>query len=189
MKLPGQLGEGDRNIPLAETSRSKMGSTLSNALTRIRKVEGVDPDRYPPVKSDIEYDTRRAMIGAEITARETAALILPAIHSTPALASNPSGGRSIKWLLTLILALVSATTAFSWLAYRETVDIRDRRNILRSQAEYLGRALMDNSKVKVKRQGPNFVIDYDWDLDESVTGTIRIPHKIPPEKIERLDQK
>jgi len=189
MKPPAQLGDGERNIPIAERSRRNMAASLWQSLARIRRDEGVDPDRYPPVKSDVDYDTRRTMIGAEITARETADLILPAIRSTPALASNPSGGRAIKWLLTLILILVSATTTFTWLAYEQTLITNDRKEIVRSQAEYLGRALMTNSKVKVERHGSNFVIDYDWDLDESVTGTIRIPHKIPPEEIERLNQK
>lgn len=189
MKPPGQLGDGERNIPIAERSRRNMGATLFHALARIRKDEGVDPDRYPPVKSDIEYDTRRTMIGAEITARETADLILPAIRSTPALASNPSGGRAIKWLLTLILILVTTTAFFSWRAYQQTLITNDLREIARSQAEHLGRAIIQSPKCKIQMKDTEFVIHYKPTLEESIDDSMRIPHKIPPDELNRLDPK
>lgn len=189
MKLPGQLGDGGRNIPIAERSRHNMGCTLFHALARIRKDEGVNPDRYPPVKSDIEYDTRRTMIGAEITARETADLILPAIRSTPALASNPNGGRAIKLLLTLILILVSATTAFSWLNYQQTLKTNNLREITRSQAEHLGKAMMQNPKCKIEVGDTEFTIYYKRSLDESIDDSMCIPHKIPPDELKHLNPK
>lgn len=185
MKLPGQLGEGGRNIPLAETSRWNMGSTLFQHLARIRKNEGVDPDRYPPVKSDIEYDTRRTMVGAEITARETAALILPAIRSAESV-SRPIGGRGIRILSILITLLSIATTTLAWMTYRETRIANNRKANNRSKAEYLGLALMTNPKITLKLDGNNFVITSKRGVDELLDDSFRVSHNIPPEELERL---
>lgn len=83
MSTPGQLGDGGRSIPIAERSRRKIGGTLLEVLSAIRRKEGVDPRSYPPVASDILYDTRMTMVGAEMAARETAELLLPTILDGP----------------------------------------------------------------------------------------------------------
>lgn len=192
MKPPGQLGDGDRKIPIAERSRSNMGNTLNQALARVRKDEGIDPDRYPPVKSDIEYDTQQTLIAAEITARETAELILPAIRSTPGLATNPSGsGLVVKALLSLIVALGIAATTFGWLTYQETRRTNETRQVKLDQYVYLGRAILDHPKVRIQREGADYILHFDRTIneDEIYDATIHIPHNIPLKEIERLDQK
>ena len=187
MKPPGQLGDGERKIPIAETSRLRMGNTLIQALARVRRDEGIDPDRYPPVKSDIEYDTQQTLIAAEITARETADLILPAIRFTPGLATNPSGsGWAIKALLSLIVALGIAATTLSWLAYQESLYTNDRKKISRSRVDYLGRALLTNPHITIKTEGSDFVIIL---IDDIMSAPIRVPHNIPPEELKRLEPK
>jgi hypothetical protein len=190
MKPPGQLGDGERKIPIAEGSRKNMGATLSHALTRIRRDEGVDPDRYPPVAFDIEYDTRRTMIGAEITARETADLILPAIRSTPALAANPGGRWAMRLLVTLLIALGIAATTFGWLTYQEMHRVNELRSVVLDQYQYLGRAIQSHPKVNIQREGSDFIIHFDNELnkDNLFDATIRLPHNIPLKEIERLDQ-
>lgn len=192
MKPPGQLGDGARKIPIAEGSRKNMGATLSHALTRIRRDEGVDPDRYPPVKSDIEYDTQQTLIAAEITARETADLILPAIRSTPGLATNPcASGWVAKTQPLLIIALGIAATTFGWLTYQETRRTNEARQIKLDQYVYLGRAILDHPKVKIQREGADYILHFDRTIneDEIYDATIRLPHSIPPKEIERLDEK
>ncbi len=79
MSTPDQLGDGDRKIPIGERSRKRIGNTLYELLAAIRRKDGADPERYPSVGSDIQYDIRRTMYGAEMAARETADLLMPAI--------------------------------------------------------------------------------------------------------------
>lgn len=166
---------------LSKKDEEQIWETL---MARNRRL-GPDPDDHPSVRRRMELQFLSILLTinwilAKITTRPDGTIQV----------SSPGRRFNITTiLLSLIVALGIATTTFSWLAYQQTLITNDRKEIVRSQAEYLGRALMTNSKVKVERHGPNFVINYDWDLDESVTGTIRIPHKIPPEEIERLNQK
>jgi hypothetical protein len=187
MRQPGQLGDGDRKIPIAETSRQRMGNALYEQLTQIRREEGIDPKRYPPVAADIQYDIRRTMIGAEITARETADLILPAIRSTPGLATNPSGsGWAIKALLFLIVVLGITTTILAGLGYQEILNANNRKKISLSRIDYLGRALLTNPNFTIKTEGSDFVI---IPTDDIMSDPIRVPHNIPPEELKRLEPK
>ena len=78
MNPPGQL-TGDRRIPDGAISRSEIAEILYQHLADIRRREGVDPARYPAVDYDLQYDTRRTLYGAEVVARETADLMLPAL--------------------------------------------------------------------------------------------------------------
>jgi len=79
MNHPEQLDKAGRKIPLNATCRKWMGNALYDRLARIRRDAGVGPDQYPPVENDIQYDITKAQMGAEMAARETADLILPAI--------------------------------------------------------------------------------------------------------------
>jgi hypothetical protein len=189
MKSPGHLGDGDRNIPIAETSRRNMGQTLFRLLARIRKDEGVDPDRYPPVKSDIEYDTRRTMIGSEITARETAALILPAIRSAESI-SIPNGGRGNRILLLVITLLGIATTTLSWLSLQtaqidaEAREINMKRNNY-LRAAYLGKAVYKEITVDIFPE--SYTLKFNTDTKGEIS--ITIPHDIPKEEYKSLFKK
>ena len=78
MNTPGQI-TGDRQIPDGAISRRQIGEILHQHLADIRRREGVDPARYPAVDYDLQYDTRRTLYGAEVVARETADLMLPAL--------------------------------------------------------------------------------------------------------------
>jgi len=78
MNTPGQI-TGDRKIPDGAISRRQIGEILHQHLADIRRREGVDPARYPAVDYDLQYDTRRTLYGAELVARETADLMLPAL--------------------------------------------------------------------------------------------------------------
>lgn len=77
MNTPGQI-KGDRQIPDGAISRHQIGEILYQHLADIRRREGVDPARYAAVDYDLQYDTQRTLYGAEVVARETADLILPA---------------------------------------------------------------------------------------------------------------
>ncbi|MEI6607541.1 MAG: hypothetical protein WCP35_19715 [Verrucomicrobiota bacterium] len=67
------------STPVSEHSRSKMPNTLYESLARIRRDEGVDPKRYPPIEADIQYDIQQTMCGADLAAQKASALLLPAI--------------------------------------------------------------------------------------------------------------
>jgi len=164
-----------------------MGNRLYELLADIRLKEGVDPKRYPPIHSDIQYDITRTMTGAEITARETADLILPAIRSAESIASHNSGSRAVRLLLALIVVLGIATTTLAWMIYQEALYTNHRKEIRRSYAEYLGIALLTNRKVTISHEGEDFVIEYKRAIEDSLDDTIRIPHQIPPEEIERIE--
>lgn len=196
MKPPGQLGDGDRNIPIAERSRSKIGATLSHALTRIRRDEGVDPERYPPVKADIEYDTRRTMIGAEITARETADIILPLIRSNPSITA-PTQSWTTRLLLIMAVLLGITTTTLSWLSYQaaqrnQQIDQEARAVGLRRddylRAAYLGKAIfLNNKNIKIEPSPEAFTLTLSEEITREAFPTkVTIPHQIPPEEYERL---
>jgi hypothetical protein len=128
------------------------------------------------------------MIGAEITARETADLILPAIRSAGSPSPTTGGGRKIHFLQVILVILGIATTTFSSLAYYEAKHINDRRNLTLEHYHYLGRSVMEHPKVKVELIGPDFIIHFDNTLNENdlFDATIHLPHNIPPKDLERL---
>ena len=197
MKPPSQLDDGDRNIPIAEKSRRNMGATLYHALTRIRRDEGVDPERYPPVKCDIAYDTKRSMIGAEITARETADILIPVIRSQAAGQTTTPKGWLGKIALSVIAICCLTTTVFSWLSYQtarsahqidqEASTVRLRRDDY-LRAAYLGKAFfLHKNDISITPSPEAFEITFS----EKITGEafpvkITVPHQIPPEEYKNL---
>ena len=114
MNPPGQV-TGDRRIPDGAISRHQIGEILYQHLADIRRREGVDPARYPAVDYDLQYDTLRELYGAEIVARETSDLLLPAILA----GRNPDRRHWLPRLLRHPLLAVGAIVIAGYAGLRE----------------------------------------------------------------------
>jgi hypothetical protein len=98
----------DGNIAVQpEEFQRETFNSLYTKLATIRRLEGADPERYPPVKSDIQYDITRTLIGAEIAARNTTDALLPEILSGISSSSlNRTGSIPRKSLLVASVAAI-----------------------------------------------------------------------------------
>ena len=131
MNPPGQV-TGDRRIPDGAISRHQIGEILYQHLADIRRREGVDPARYPAVDYDLQYDTLRELYGAEIVARETSDLLLPAILA----GRNPDRRHWLPRLLRHPLLAVGAIVIAGYAGLRElsTTAARQQQALLTTQA-------------------------------------------------------
>lgn len=152
-------------------------------MARRRRL-GLDPDDYPSIRRRMEHD----FVAILLTIKWILAKLPSRLSGTEEIKSTGRRHVAAYLLLILLVTLGIATTTLAWLAYQETLLTNNRLHIRRSQAEYLGMALMADSKATIRRDKSDFVIDYDRDLEESLTGSIRIPHKIPEKELKRLDQ-
>lgn len=155
------------------------------AMMARRRRLGLDPDDYPSIRRRMEHD----YVAILLVIKWVLAKMPSRLNGTDQIKSSGRRHVAAYLLLILLVTLGIATTTLAWKTYQETLLTNNRLHIRRSQAEYLGLALMNNSKVTLQRNGADFVIDYERDLEESVTGSIRIPHKIPEKELKRLDQK
>ena len=131
MNPPGQV-TGDRRIPDGAISRHQIGEILYQHLADIRRRDGVDPARYPAVDYDLQYDTLRELYGAEIVARETSDLLLPAILA----GRNPDRRHWLPRLLRHPLLAVGAIVIAGYAGLRElsTTAARQQQALLTTQA-------------------------------------------------------
>ena len=108
MKHPEPLEEAGLIIPSSARCRKWMGDALHERLARIRRNAGVDPNRYLPVENDIEYDITKILVGAQIAARETANIILPAILTARAQGWRPRVAAILRHPLLAALLTIAA---------------------------------------------------------------------------------
>ena len=134
MNTPGQI-TGDRQIPDGAISRRQIGEILYQHLADIRRREGVDPARYPAVDYDLHYDTRRTLYGAEVVARETADLMLPALLA----GMNPDRCHWLPRLLRHPLLAAGAIVIAGYAGLRElsTSAARQQQALQATQADSL----------------------------------------------------
>ena len=134
MNTPGQI-TGDRQIPDGAISRRQIGEILYQHLADIRRREGVDPARYPAVDYDLHYDTRRTLYGAEVVARETADLMLPALLA----GMNPDRCHWLPRLLRHPLLAAGAIVIAGYAGQRElsTSAARQQQALQATQADSL----------------------------------------------------
>ena len=132
MNTPGQI-TGDRQIPDGAISRRQIGEILYQHLADIRRREGVDPARYPAVDYDLLYDTRRTLYGAEVVARETADLMLPALLA----GMNPDRCHWLPRLLRHPLLAAGAIVIAGYAGLRElsTSAARQQQAVQSAQAD------------------------------------------------------
>ena len=150
MNTPGQI-TGDRQIPDGAISRRQIGEILYQHLADIRRREGVDPARYPAVDYDLHYDTRRTLYGAEVVARETADLMLPALLA----GMNPDRCHWLPRLLRHPLLAAGAIVIAGYAGLRElsTSAARQQQAVQSAQADaasMLQQTLKDHQAEAVK---------------------------------------
>jgi hypothetical protein len=131
MNPPGPI-KGDRQLPDGAISRRQISETLYQHLADIRRREGVDPARYPAVDYDLQYDTRRTLYGAEVVARETADLMLPALLA----GGNPARRHWLPRLLRHPLLAAGAIVVAGYAGLRDlgTTAARQQQALLTTQA-------------------------------------------------------
>ncbi|MEI6654746.1 MAG: hypothetical protein WCP45_08265 [Verrucomicrobiota bacterium] len=146
MNHPEHLDKAGRKIPLNATCRKWMGNALYDRLARIRRDAGVGPDRYPPVENDIQYDITKAQMGAEMAARETADLILPAILT------GTAPRRRHRIAAALRHPLLAATTVIAGMIATALIVHRDFQSTATHQQQFLQNTkfVMDQLKRAVE---------------------------------------
>ena len=153
-------------------------------MARRRRL-GPDPDDHPSIRRRMEHE----FVAILLVIKWILAKLPIRQDGTCQITSSSNRHVAAYILLILLVTLGIATTILTWLTYQEAFLANNPMRIIRSQHEYLGLALAKNSNMTIKREGTDFIINYKPSLEESVSNTIRIPHGIPPEEIERLDPK
>jgi len=183
MSTPSQLDEGGRKIPLTERSRRSIGDCLYLMLAAIRRTEGVAPERYPPVKFDIQYDITRTLAGAEMAARETADILLPAIlHGI-------SPGRFRKFSAVLRHPLLAAAIVLAAVipTYLEVVNLKKSAFQSRDREQAVGRAILINPSIVTTIGDHQITLTVNGDVTTDGKSTVlKLDHALPPKVLNAI---
>lgn len=183
MNQPGQLGDGENKLPIANISRRDVIQKLYDALASIRREEGVDPRKYPSVASDIRYDVQSTMFCAGVVAQETAELLRPAIltghwpgrlRKTRAFFRHP-----------LTAAAIIIATAVIYMDSRTFEKPSPRQEFL----SVVGRAIVDGKPEILTVMGTkDITITISGNLLNGTAATLLLEHKLSEEDYQRLRQ-
>lgn len=167
-------------MKLDKNEETKIWETMLDKRRRL----GPDPDDHPSVRRrmEIEYESIRIIINS----------ILAKLSTTKQNTCSPTSqpGWWNKSATLIIMILLMATLTMATLVYREMSALNSRATGIMNDWQTVGRTLLSNPKITCEFVKDDMILTY-WQPKDGidVPVTLKIPHELKPEQLERLKKK